>query len=98
MIDDLPLYTAIDTVYPPMRWTSRWSNGDDIPFGHKVPSWVREVIEPIAEFYPRGLLLFSEEGGMEPIPDGLPTQGGITVYGYTRRHALALFREAVTAP
>jgi hypothetical protein len=92
-----PLFDEMDTVYPPMKWTAKWSTGDNLPFGHAAMGWLRVALAgycEIKDWYQPGLLLFSEQGDMEPVPNGQKRNAGITVFGYTRRHALALFREA----
>ncbi len=94
MTEPKPLYVEIDMVYGTMTWTSVWSDGRNVPLGLKLPPLVQALMS-CPDYYPPGLYLFAAEGGAEPIDNGQPYQAGIQVEAYTRRHAIALFREQV---
>lgn len=92
MIDHEPLYTDMDTVYPPMRWVARWSTGSNIPTHIEQCPLIEAAIilagGTVHSHYEPGLLLFNEEGGMHKVPNGRCEWAGVHVMAYTRRHAV----------
>lgn len=85
---------ALDRVYPPMKWRSVWSSGDNIPLGIAFPSAWSSALK-LPNFYERGLFLFSEEGHPHHIPDLDESAAGRQVVAYNRREAEARLRIAL---
>jgi hypothetical protein len=83
----LELTTELDRVYPPMRWTARWSDGNNIPFGLAAESWLRRAIK-IPDYYRAGLWLFSEEWHGHLVPDIGSAADGLRVTAWNRAEAV----------
>lgn len=84
----------LDRVYPPMRWTSRWSDGGNIPLGLNFHAAVQEALR-VPNYYGGGLWLFSEEGHGHLVPDLDEAAAGWSVFAWTGREAEARLRETL---
>jgi hypothetical protein len=76
------------------RWTSRWSDGGNIPFGLALPK-DHYFAKCNLHFYPKGLWVFAANFLAGQIDDLDERNAGMTVDAITAAHAIYLLRKQI---
>ena len=87
------ILTRAESLLKKQRWTTRWSDGGNIPFGLSLPS-DHYFAKSNYHFYAKGLWVFAAQGSQ--LVEGWDEQhAGLKVDAVTGKHAIYLLRKLV---
>lgn len=96
-LDDGFTISKLDMVYPPMKWTSKFSTGENMPFAEGMSVQDKMIFMAagidMPSHYPAGLWLFSDNFPRTHMPEYTSGPEGVVVEAYTGAHAQYLFRK-----